>query len=178
MGNPKQLLDFHGKPLLRHTSLVAQCSGCRPIVVVLGFREQEFRSTLVGLDVEVVVNETWAEGMGRSIQTGLKAIETREVVGAILALADQPFVTADFLRSLVTNHYQTQKPIVASRYSATVGVPAFFSREAFPQLLALAPDRGCKSVILSNPSETLLVDCPDAARDIDTLEDYLRALTD
>jgi molybdenum cofactor cytidylyltransferase len=64
--------------------------------------------------------------------------------------------------------------IVASRYSGTVGVPAYFAREAFPLLMALAPDKGCKGVILGRSDSALLVDCPDAAIDIDTPEDYQR----
>jgi molybdenum cofactor cytidylyltransferase len=176
MGVPKQLLQFKGKPLLRHSADVAVSSGCKPIIVVLGFRQQELRAALAGLDVDIVVNERWADGMGRSIQTGLKAIDDKDIDGAVLALADQPFVTAEFLSGLVIKAHETRKRIVGSRYADTVGVPAFFAQEAFQGLLALEPDRGCKALIQANPLDTLLIDCPQAARDIDTPEDYARAL--
>jgi molybdenum cofactor cytidylyltransferase len=175
MGSPKQLLDFRGKPLLRHAVDSAQSAGCDPVIVILGANEHEIRPTLAGLNVEIVVNERWREGMGTSIQAGLGALENRNVGGAILALSDQPFVTSDFLRGLVERHRRSGSPIVAARYSGTAGVPVFFAREAFPLLLALKPDQGCKGVILSHPAEALLVDCPEAAIDIDTPEDYIRA---
>jgi molybdenum cofactor cytidylyltransferase len=91
-------------------------------------------------------------------------------------LSDQPFVTSDFLRGLVERHCQSGQPIVAAQYSGTAGVPVFFARQAFPLLMALKPAQGCKGVILGNPSDTLLVDCPEAAIDIDTPDDYARAM--
>jgi molybdenum cofactor cytidylyltransferase len=175
MGAPKQLLDYRGQPLLRHAAAAALASGCRPIVVVLGAREQELRDVLAGLPVEIAVNERWADGLGTSIQTGIRVIEGRsDVSGAVLGLADQPQVTPEFLRGLIASHTGSGTMIVASRYSGTVGVPAYFAREAFPLLMALAPDKGCKGVILGSAS-VLLVDCPDAAMDIDTPDDYRRA---
>jgi len=36
MGRPKQLLDYHGQPLLRHSVEQALGSVCRPVTVVLG----------------------------------------------------------------------------------------------------------------------------------------------
>jgi molybdenum cofactor cytidylyltransferase len=175
MGAAKQLLEFRGKPLLRHAAESAQASGCDPVIVVLGANERECRTTLAGLDVEITVNARWPEGMGTSIQAGLRAIGDRDVGGAILALADQPFVTPEFLNWLVAKHCESGRRIVAAQYSGTAGVPVFFARDAFPLLMALKPDQGCKGVILGNPADALLVDCPEAAVDIDTPEDYTRA---
>lgn len=175
MGSAKQLLEFRGKPLVRHAAESAQSSGCDPVIVVLGAHERECRLALAGLAVEIVVNARWPEGMGTSIQAGLRAIENRHVGGAILALADQPFVTPEFLNGLIARHRESGRRIVAAQYSGTAGVPVFFSREAFPLLMALKPDRGCKGVILGHPADAVLVDCPEAAMDIDTPEDYARA---
>jgi molybdenum cofactor cytidylyltransferase len=175
MGSAKQLLDFRGKPLLRHAAESAQASGSDVVIVVLGAHERECRVALASLDVEITVNARWPEGMGTSIQAGLRAIENRKVGGAVLALADQPFVTPGFLGGLVAGHADSGKRIVAAQYSGTVGVPAFFAREAFPLLMALKPDQGCKGVIVGNPADALLVDCPEAAMDIDSPEDYARA---
>jgi molybdenum cofactor cytidylyltransferase len=177
MGSPKQLLDFRGKPLLRHAVETALATGCGRVVVVLGAGAESLRSVLDGLDVDVVINPRWAEGMGTSIQTGLNALAGTDLRGAILALADQPFVTSQSLLRLITGHRATGKPIIASRYSGTVGVPVFFARAAFPSLLALEPNQGCKGVILEFGDQAQLVDCPEAAMDVDTPEDYSRAIS-
>ncbi len=175
MGRAKQLLDFGGKPLLRHSAEVALAAGCRPVVVVLGARAESLLPALAGLAVEISVNERWEEGMGTSIQAGLRALEEHDVAGAILMLADQPFVSAEFLSGLTARHRETSKSIIAASYQGAAGVPVFFARGAFPLLLALKPGQGCKGVILANHADAQLVDCPEAAIDIDTPEDYARA---
>ncbi len=176
LGMPKQLLDFHGTPMVRHAAETALRAGCGPVVVVLGAVRHEIAEALQGLPVEIVSNDQWAEGMGTSIQCGLRALEGRGVCGAILSLADQPFVTATFLRSLLTRHIETGRNIVAASYAGTVGVPVFFAAEAFGLLMALKPAAGCKGVILGHPEDALLIDCAEAAIDIDTLDDYLAVL--
>jgi molybdenum cofactor cytidylyltransferase len=174
MGRPKQLLDFGGKPLLRHSAEVALQTACGPVIVVLGARERELRGALEGLPIAIAVNERWQQGMGTSIQTGLRALDgLDEVTGAILALADQPFVTAEFLKQLAGS----DKQIAAASYAGTVGVPVYFARKAFPLLRALKPDQGCKSVILAHSQDRVLIDCPEAEIDIDTPEEYEAALT-
>jgi molybdenum cofactor cytidylyltransferase len=175
MGSAKQLMDFNGKPLLRHTAEVACHSNCAPVIVVLGACEHDLRAVLRDLPLEIVVNGSWSEGIGTSIRTGLRALESRPVSGVILALADQPFITAEFLHDLAQKHVRTQKLIVASRYSGTVGVPAFFSHQLFPKLQALEPHQGCKNILLDCSQEALLIDCLEAAVDIDSPEDYIKA---
>ena len=175
MGAPKQLLNFKGQPLVCHAVETARAAGCSPIVVVVGAHKEQIIDAVQNCPVEIAENPRWAEGMGTSIQAGLGALAGRNVNGAILALADQPFVTADFLRGLLEKHETTGKAIVAAKYSGTAGVPVFFAKSAFGMLNALKPAEGCKGVILGHPADALLVDCPEAAIDIDTPEDYARA---
>ncbi|MGA2602318.1 MAG: NTP transferase domain-containing protein, partial [Bryobacteraceae bacterium] len=61
MSGSKQLLEFQGKPLVRHAADAACGSGCSPVVVVLGAWAKEMRAALDGLRVEVVVNRRWVE---------------------------------------------------------------------------------------------------------------------
>ena len=175
MGAPKQLLDYGGKPLLRHAAQVALASVCSPVIAVIGCRPSEVRPALEGLPVLIVENERWAEGMGTSIHAGVAAAEREALDGLILALADQPLVTFEILDRLVLTHLETGQPIVASQYAGTVGVPVFFSREFFPRLLSLQPDQGCKGVILTHAGSAIRLDCPEAGMDIDTPTDYDRA---
>jgi molybdenum cofactor cytidylyltransferase len=177
MGTPKQLLDFRGKPLLRHAVETALRTKSDAVVVVLGANAAKIRECLASVDtggktLEVVENPRWSEGMGTSIQTGLRTVEMLGLTGAILALADQPLVTPEILDRLITEHDRTGQPIIASHYAGTVGVPAYFANSRFPQLMDLAPDQGCKGVILKNGDAALRIDCPEAELDIDTPADY------
>lgn len=174
MGSTKQLMNFNGKPLLQHAAEVACRCDCAPVIVVLGSRQQDMRPALKELPLEVAINESWLDGIGTSIKAGLHALGNRDVSGVTVALADQPFIGPRALRRLAELHGRTQKRIVASRYSETVGPPAFFSRELFPHLLALEPHQGCKAILLASQKDALLIDCPEGAIDIDTPMDYAR----
>lgn len=177
MGEPKQLLDYGGKPLLRHAVETALASQCSPVIVVLGANAARIAPALSGLDVTVVENQLWAEGMGTSIQSGLAEVATdSSVTGAILALADQPLVNATVLDGLIARHRESGMPIVAASYAGTVGVPVYFARSAFASLEALPPSQGCKGVILAYGESALRVPCPEAEWDVDTPADYEKAL--
>jgi molybdenum cofactor cytidylyltransferase len=64
------------------------------------------------------------------------------------------------------------KPIVASAYATTLGIPALFDRSCFPDLLRLKEDSGAKKIILARPHDVVSFDFPAGAIDIDTAADY------
>ena len=81
-------------------------------------------------------------------------------------------MTAEILKHLVEEHEETGRPIIASEYAGTVGVPAFFTREFFPKLTSLLPSEGCKAIILANLERSIRIPCPEAETDLDTPGDY------
>ena len=171
MGTPKQLLEFGGKPLVRHSAEVA-LAAFESLIAVVGASAAEVEAALAGLPVQVVHNARWKDGVGTSIQAGVQRAAELGLEGVVLLPADQPLVTADHLRALREHQGTSGKPIVASRYAGTVGVPVLFSRRYFPHLLQLVPTQGCKGIIMSNEQDALLVDCQAAEFDIDTPGDY------
>lgn len=177
MGSPKQLLPFRGVPLIRFAAETALATRCGPVIVVLGSHAGEIALALTDLNVQLVENPDWEGGMGSSIRAGVMAAVEQECDGVILALADQPLISPEILNGLVEAHVASGKPIVASQYAGTVGVPVLFSRRFFPHLVGLAPSQGCKGLILSWPNESILIPCPEAELDIDTPAQY-SAVTD
>lgn len=177
MGEPKQLMDYHGKPLVRHAVDTALASACRPVIIVLGANAAAISAVVRDRPVETIENSRWSEGMGTSIQAGVRAAAKRELDGVILALADQPLVTAEIYNRLLAQHEITGKPIITSEYAGTVGVPVLFAKQYFAHLLTLRPEQGCKGVILAHEASALRISCPEAEADIDTPVDYQR-LTD
>ena len=175
MGSPKQLLPFGGRPLIRFVAETALSVKCGPVYAVVGAHQKEIVPALADLDVQVVANPEWEGGMGTSIRAGVEAADHDGCTAVILTLADQPFVSAAILARLVEAHQAEGKPVVASSYARTVGVPVLFTREYFSALRGLAPAQGCKQLILSCGEEALLIGCPEAERDIDTPADYVAA---
>ena len=55
----------------------------------------------------------------------------------ILALCDQPRVTADVISALAATYERTHAPLVASSYGGSFGVPALFSRSIFGELTSM-----------------------------------------
>ena len=176
LGRPKQLLPYNGRTLLRHAAETALASACRPIIVVLGAQADALRQELMGLDVRIAENIEWQLGLGSSIHTGLAALKADEsnINGVVLMLCDQPLVTADFLNQLLETHNITLSPVIASEYGGTHGVPAFFSRVLFPELLQLPPEQGAKPIILRHAAETIALPLPVGTIDVDTELDYAR----
>lgn len=178
LGTPKQLLQYQGRSLLRHTAEVAIASGCQPIVVVLGAQVKQLEAEVQQLPVYVVENNRWAEGMSSSIQIGLKVLQSIHptVKAVVILLCDQPFVSAALVHQLIEEYQRTGKLIVASEYADTVGVPALFSQALFPVLMALPGDRGAKYVIQNYAQAVARVPFPLGAIDIDTPSDYKQLL--
>jgi molybdenum cofactor cytidylyltransferase len=172
LGQPKQLLSYRGRPLLRHAAEEALAAGIGPVYVVTGAFEELVRPSLDGLPVSLVGNPDWVQGMSSSIRAGVTAVQQRDSAGLILALGDQPKIEARHYRALLRRQQESGQSIVASRYGASVGVPALFTPKGFPWLLALEGAQGCKGVIIGHSEEASFLDCPEAEIDVDTPEDY------
>ncbi|MBD1868838.1 nucleotidyltransferase family protein [Cyanobacteria bacterium FACHB-471] len=178
LSTPKQLLHYRGRSLLRHTAEVAIASGCRPSIVVLGAQAKRLEAEVQELPVYVVENNRWTEGMNSSIQTGLTVLQSVHptVKAVVILLCDQPFVSAALVHQLIEEYDRTGKPIVASEYANTLGVPALFSHVLFPVLMALPADRGARYIIQNRVQAVARVPFPLGAIDIDTPSDYERFL--
>ena len=171
-GERKQMLCFKGKTLLRRAAETALQAGFYRTIVVLGANHENFRKEIEDLPLEIAVNENWESGISSSIKKGLAAISKDNLDAAIFMLCDQPFVAAEVLQRLRDIFTETKKPIAASRYENTIGVPALLAREFFGELESLQADEGAKKVILKNLEKTALAAVPEAAFDVDTLQDY------
>jgi molybdenum cofactor cytidylyltransferase len=175
LARPKQLLPYQGQTLLRHAAEVAVASPCRPLVLVTGALHDELLPEVDGLPFHVVRNDNWADGMGGSIAAGLTDLETAaeapRVDAVIVILCDQPLLTDEIIGQLIVQFQATGQPVVASTYAGTQGVPALFSRELFPQLLALRGASGARE-LLQQYAHLPTVDFPGGATDVDTEAQY------
>lgn len=176
MPGPKQLLRFGGVTLLRHAAQTAVAARCGPVVVVLGAAAtaKQFRFELVDLEVTVVENHKWKDGMSGSIRAGIEALEagnSPSPEAVLLMTCDQPYVTAAVLNQLVAAFHKEHPPAVACAYAGTIGVPALFDRSLFAELNALEHDQGAKRILERHLSRIGRVPFEQGAVDIDTPED-------
>jgi len=170
LGLPKQLLLHKKKSYLR---LIAEKAlEVRPleVVAVLGFASDRMQQELQDLPIRIVLNHDWMEGIASSIRAGVRAVDPH-AEGALISLCDQPAVSSELLSKLISSCTH-EKPIAATEYNQILGVPACFDRAMFPELLLLEGDVGAKRVIGQDRSRVISYFFPQAAIDIDTMEDY------
>ncbi|MGI9036712.1 MAG: nucleotidyltransferase family protein [Pyrinomonadaceae bacterium] len=179
LGRPKQLLKFQGKSLISRAAETAIAADCGNVVVVLGANAEVVKKEIENLPLEIAFNENWQSGLSSSIKIGLKKLLEIEnnLSAVVLTLGDQPLVDAEIILRLVKTRRKTQKMIAACEYENATGVPAIFSREMFAELLNLQTDAGARVLIKKYAaSEVAKIAVPEAAIDIDTMEDYEKLL--
>lgn len=150
MGAPKQLLRFDGITLLRRTVHAALESSALTRLVVIGAHAALVQAEFAGLPVEPVINANWQQGIGTSIRAAVDALLARpgpRIDAALMMVCDQPHISGEILDRLIEERARSGAAIVASAYAGTAGVPALFSRECFPELLALPPETGARQLL-------------------------------
>jgi molybdenum cofactor cytidylyltransferase len=192
-GQPKQLLDWRGKPFVRAVAETALAAGLSPVVVVMGANAEQVDATVKDLPVRIVRNVEWQSGQSSSIKAGVAAIDypppslrdTSSIsyrngggrVGAsIFLLADQPQVTPTVLRALVERHSVDLSPIVAPQVQGQRANPVLFDQVTFPALMSLTGDVGGRAIFSKFPVTYLPWHDENLLADIDTPEDYQRFL--
>lgn len=174
MGQSKQLLKLNDQPLLRKATIVSLESRINKIVVVLGAFEGAHRSVISDLPIDIVHNPEWQKGMGSSLKVGLDFMikNNPSLKGVIILVCDQPLLTSNHIRTLVTINHKTKFPIVASRYANTLAVPAFFDRKYFPLLFNIDDSQGAKKIIHEYPEDVATMDFSEGEVDLDTPDEY------
>lgn len=170
LGRPKQLLEIEGRPLVARVAEAALAGGASPVVVVLGANAEQIRPALQGLEVRLVLNQDWAEGMASSVRAGLHALGqiTLRLDAVLLTVCDQPAFDAGTVRSLAAALQSSSRGIAAARYAGRHAVPAIFRREHFFALTRLKGDQGARALLQEKPDDVVAVDLPALALDLDT----------
>ncbi len=173
-GKPKQFALFQGETFIRRIVAAAIEAGCAPVVVVAAEDSAQITSELTQFTVTIAMNPDWQRGLGSSIVVGIRHVMNLapDVDAVVLLTCDQPFVTVAVLAQLIQLRLTSGKPIIASAYAETLGIPALFDRSCFSDLLRLEGDSGAKKIILARPHDVVSFDFPAGAIDIDTAADY------
>ena len=150
----------------------------KPIVIVIGANADIINNEIEESHANIVINETWKEGMASSIRAGLiKMLELEPTINSVIMMVcDQPYVTVQLLQNLIAQHNETGKLIIASRYKNNLGTPALFDAGIFNEMMQLKGDTGAKKIVTNHPEWVAAIDFPMGDIDIDTEEDYKKLL--
>ena len=176
MGRHKLLLDAAGEPLVRRAARALLACDLGGVLVVLGRDPENVRAALAGLACAFVVNVAYARGeLPSSIALALAALPD-DAPGALLALADMPFVSEAHLRRILEAADGTRA--VFSVYGDVTAPPHLIPRHLFGQVRRTLQDGkprplpralGDGAVQVAQPAADLL--------DVDDEQTYQTALT-
>lgn len=176
LGRPKALVEVGGELLVDRSVRVAREAGCDPVVVVVGAQARQVVRRAVLDDAVAVVNDDWPDGMGSSLRVGLRALTELGAAAAVVLLVDQPRVTADVVRRVLS---APPAPAVAASYGGRPGNPVRLDATIWPEVCALAVgDTGARAWMRAHPERVQVVACDDLGSDvdIDTADDLGRVL--
>jgi molybdenum cofactor cytidylyltransferase len=181
MGGPNKLLaEVAGKPLVRHAVGAALASKAAPVVVVTGHEAEKVATALAGLDVTLVHNPAYADGLSTSLKAGLARFGD-EVDGALVLLGDMPRVTSGLLDELIDAFDPAGGALAVVPVRDTHrGNPVLFSKLFFPELQTLTGDVGARGLLGSHGEAVVEVPVSDEAAffDVDTPEALAAARAD
>ncbi len=170
-GPNKLLARFDGAPLVRRVAESALASKADPVIVVTGHRAADIANALAGLDVQIVHNPDFADGLATSLKAGLYAVP-ESASGALMLLADMPGITGPVIDRLIGAFEAKSAPaIVLPTVDGKRGNPVLWSRAFFPELMAVTGDTGARHIIARHEEAVERVEIGAAAAvDVDTPE--------
>ena len=137
LGEPVQLVDIAGRPLLE-VMVEKMSAWLDPLVVVLGWRAEEILETADLSPAVVIINYDWEQGIGSSMRSGLDYLSRERVHRpALLALANQPGVTKEHLRTLRLAH---AGGVTLPVYRYEPGYPLLIDRSQWDRFLSRGLD--------------------------------------
>jgi molybdenum cofactor cytidylyltransferase len=174
MGVNKLVLPLGDSTVLRRAVTTAAAGGLAPVLVVIGHEAERARAELAGLPCIAVPNPDHARGINTSLRAGIRAVPDG-CAGAVVLLADMPFVTAEMVQTVVARFRSGDAPLVISVYGDVLAPPTLYGRELFPELGALEGEGCGKRVMKRHRARALEVAWPpDVLGDLDVPADMQR----
>jgi molybdenum cofactor cytidylyltransferase len=177
MGTNKMLEMIDGRPMVARTAQRLLSSRARPIVAVLGNMADQVDDALSRLPVDRVRNPDYADGLSTSLKRGITALPA-DIDGAIVCLGDMPLIAGRDLDRLIAafNPLEGRAIVVPTRHGRR-GNPVLWSRQFFPEMMALSGDSGARKLIdehadlvaeieMDNDSVLIDIDTPEALADL------------
>ncbi|MDE2385631.1 MAG: molybdopterin-binding/glycosyltransferase family 2 protein [Alphaproteobacteria bacterium] len=148
----KLLAPLNGQPLIAQTVARIKASGVDEVLVVTGHQAAEVERALAGQAVRFVPNPRFAEGLATSVQAGVAA--ARGFDGAFICLGDMPLVAPEDMRRMAAAfNVEEGRVLIAPVQGRKLGNPVLWGAEHFDELLALAGDRGARSLLEARRDE-------------------------
>jgi molybdenum cofactor cytidylyltransferase len=177
MGTQKLLLPLQGRPVIVHVVDELLRSPVDRVFVVVGEEGKPIIEAMADRPVHFVTNPFPEGEMLSSVRCGLTAMPG-ECAAVLVALGDQPGISADVVGELVRSFRSGDRGIVVPTHDGQRGHPLLFAMHYRDEILTGYEDRGLRGLLDAHPQDVLEVEVttPGILEDIDVPEDYRRAI--
>jgi molybdenum cofactor cytidylyltransferase len=176
MGAVKQNLPWKDSTLLVNAIETGLKSNADAVFVVLGANSEIIHPFIKHLDIGIIENRHWMQGLGSSISSAVSYIvNTKNQYDSVLfCLADMPFVKSTHLNCMMALFQLNESAIIATTFKDKPVVPVLFNTKYFKELMNLSGDTGAKEVLKkhSNKIKRIEVSSTKTLIDLDTKSDY------
>ncbi len=161
MGHNKLLATVAGVPLVLRAAQAALDAGLDPVCVVTGHDREPICALLRDRPVVLLHNPDFAQGLGGSLATGVRALGP-ELDAVVVLLGDMPFVRPSHLRALVEAFERGGRGVICvPEYDGARGNPVLWPARDFAVLGRLTGDVGGRVLLQANAERVLRVPMPD-----------------
>jgi len=169
----KPLLSLGNETVLERACTLFRRAGVHDIRVVTGHRAQELEPLLKKLDVRVVVNPHYREGMFSSVAAGVATVG-REVEAFFVLPVDVPLVRSATVRRLVTAFRTVPGNIVYPCFQGERGHPPLIHAGLANKILLWTGQDGLKGALAQWEHQACDMEVADShiLTDMDTPADY------
>ena len=166
---PKLLAPLDGRPLVRHAAEAASACSLRPVIAVTGHEQEAVTAALAGLDITLVPNPAYAEGLSTSLRAGFAALPP-DAEAVIVMLGDMPRIGPDLLDGIARAWREAGRPAaLVPTWAGRRGNPVLLTTGLASEIAALSGDTGAGPLLRDRPD---VVEWPapagTVALDIDT----------
>lgn len=161
MGLLKGLLPWQGKPLIEWQIMQLQQSLIDDIIVILGYKAEQYEPLLHPYKVKTVINSVYNQGKTSSILKGLEVVtpKTEEI---LITAVDQP-LNVNTINHMIRYMKHSGKAIVIPVHRGKRGHPILFSASLMKSLSNINENtKGLKHVIRTYSEQIAEMDTDDS----------------
>lgn len=176
----KLLTHWRGRAMVRHVARTAVNSRAVQTIVVTGHQSQDVARELEGLDIRIIDNPRFGDGLSTSLQVGINGL-AEDHAGAVILLADMPMLHIDTLNKLIEAFEESHgMSICVPVCDGRRGNPVVWPREFFAEIMQLTGDRGARELMTTYKDRVREVNFIDSGVliDIDSPDDMAIPLSE
>jgi molybdenum cofactor cytidylyltransferase len=154
----KLLQAINGEPMVRRVVTIARASGAPPVIAVTGYEAGPVSEALRGLEVRIVHNPSFADGLSTSLRTGLRALPA-DCDGALICLGDMPGIGVGVLKALMSAFAASGRDAICVPVRhGRQGNPVLWGASYFAEMMAIDGDHGAKPLIARHAARVIEVE--------------------